>query len=258
MPPLTPPTPPATPAPQPLGKLEPLYTTNYQAWQTTPSPATRAALIRQAQPAIDQAVFSAAGRQASPNVHSRARILAAKALDSYDPQRGTLKTHLLSQLRSLQRAVGQEQQIIAIPEQFALDRAGLRRSADTLAEQLGREPSTAELADHTGLSLRRIGHLRRYRPPTASGSILDEAGEVYEPAAQLPGAAAQEDAWMELVYHDAGPSDQLILEHTLGLHGQPILENQALAAKLGVSPGAVSQRKAKLQGLLDKREEWGF
>lgn len=43
----------------------------------------------------------------------------------------------------------------------------------------------------------------------------------------------------------------------MGLHGKPILQNQAIAAKLGISPGAVSQRKARIQAKLDMREELG-
>jgi len=236
-----------------IGKLEPDYTDSYLAWQSQPSPATRAILLKQVQPILDQAVLSAVGRSASPNVNSRARVLAAQALDRYDPAKGTLKTHLLSQLRSLQRVAGSEQNIISVPEQLSLDRAHLRRLSDELDEKLGRESSTAELADRSGLSLRRIAHIRQYRPAIASGSILDEHGEVFSPASALPQDTTQADAWAELVYHDLSGPDQLIMDHTLGQHGLPVLQNHEIATKLGITPGAVSQRKAKIQNLLDSR-----
>lgn len=241
-----------------IGKLEPDYTDSYQAWQTDPTPQTRTAMLKHVQPVLDQAVLSAAGRNPSPNIRSRAKLMAAKSLDSYDPTRGPLRNHLLSQLRGLQRHVGQEQNIIAVPEQLSLDRVGLRTATEALTDRLGREPSTAELADHTGLSLRRIGHIRSYRPAVAAGSILDETGEVYSPASALPGDNTADDAWAELVYYDLSPTDQTIMGHTLGMHGLPPLQNQELATRLSLSPGAISQRKAKIQAMLDSRQQVGF
>ena len=61
--------------------------------------------------------------------------------------------------------------------------------------------------------------------------------------------------WVELVYSDLDETDQLILAHTLGLRGREVLQNQQLAKKLGISPGAVSQRKQRIQRLLDREQQ---
>jgi DNA-binding NarL/FixJ family response regulator len=47
----------------------------------------------------------------------------------------------------------------------------------------------------------------------------------------------------------------VILEHALGLHGKPVLQNQQIAKKLRLSPGAVSQRKAKIQAKLNLQDD---
>jgi hypothetical protein len=45
------------------------------------------------------------------------------------------------------------------------------------------------------------------------------------------------------------------MEHTLGMNGRRALNNTDLARKLGKSPGAISQAKARIQTMLDQGEE---
>jgi DNA-binding NarL/FixJ family response regulator len=47
------------------------------------------------------------------------------------------------------------------------------------------------------------------------------------------------------------------MEHTVGLHGKKVLPKQGIAAKLNLSPGAISQRAAKIQEKLNRKEELG-
>lgn len=234
-------------------RLEPDFDEAYQGWQQEDNPQTRGALLRRAQPVIDKAVYTYAGKNASPAVRSQARMMALDAFKSYDPNKGSMKNHLLANLRRLQRTAAQGQQIISIPERVALDRRHLREAEEALRDNLGRDPSDAEIADHTGLSLKRIGHIRRAAAPVNTGSILDEQGEVFSPASRTPGDDRNDDAWTQMVYYDLDSTNQAIMDYTLGLHGAPQLENREIANRLGITPGAVSQRKAKIQAMLDER-----
>jgi predicted transcriptional regulator len=47
------------------------------------------------------------------------------------------------------------------------------------------------------------------------------------------------------------------MEHSLGLNGKKKLSGRRIAAKLGLSPSAVSQRGARIQQQLDLYEELG-
>jgi DNA-directed RNA polymerase specialized sigma subunit len=42
------------------------------------------------------------------------------------------------------------------------------------------------------------------------------------------------------------------MEHTLGLNGKKVLANTEVAKRLSISPGAVSQRKSRIQSRLDE------
>ena len=128
---------------------------------------------------------------------------------------------------------------------------------------ISREPSTQEIADHTGISTRRLQKIKSFHQPLAEGSLThegddsgDSPGEV---ASHIPGAHRADDAWLSFVYDDLGPTDKLIMDMTLGRNGKRKSATQDIARKLNVSSGAVSQRAAKIQQMLDKRHTYdGF
>ena len=235
------------------GELEPDFDEAYQGWQQNDSPQTRGMLLRKVQPVVDRAVYTYAGTNASPAVKSQARLMAMEAFKTYDPNKGNMRNHLMARLRRLQRTAAQGQQMISIPERISLDRRHLREAEEALRDNLGRDPSDAQIADHTGLSLKRIGHIRQAKSGINTGSIMDETGTPYSPPSTIPGQNQTQDAWNEMVYYDLDDTNQAIMDYTLGLHGAPILENREIANRLGVTAGAVSQRKAKIQAMLDER-----
>ncbi len=234
--------------------LEPHYAEPFTAWQKTPTPETSAGLLKAINP-----VLTGALRQYSipdsPTLRSRAKIMALKSMGRYDPTKAKLQTFLYSQLQGLRRYTAQEQQILTVPEQVGLDLGYVRSAENELRDKLGREPSELEIADHTKLSPKRLAYIRRARQAAPEGMFHKSTGEgedLYAPSIQeRPGNVKH---WHKMVYHDLAPIDQVIMEHTLGMHNKPILQNQELAKKLGISPGAVSQRKARIQSKLDMRD----
>ena len=134
--------------------LEPDFEPHYNAWKQTPNPQTSGALLKAVDPVLTSALRSYGG-QNSPTMKSKARIMALDAMGRYDPSRSKLRTHLMSQLQSLRRSSAKESQILSVPEQVGLDLGHLRESENFLKDQLGRDPSDVELADHTGLSLKK-------------------------------------------------------------------------------------------------------
>lgn len=246
-----------TPAAGQTGLLEPEFAPHYSAWKADPNPRTAGALVQALDPVLNSAVRTYGGGSPSPTLRSRAKLLALEAAGRYDPARAKLRTHLMVHLQGLRRYAAREQQIVGVPERVALDLHRVRTSAGELADRLGRDPTDRELADHTGLSVKRIGYVRQARGALAEGQLTREGEsgeEVFQPAVVQN---HNDRGWTDLVYHDSSPTDQLILEHSLGLHGKKVLPKQQIARKLGLSPGAVSQRAARIQAMLDKREELG-
>ena len=235
----------------------------FDTWKKAPAPDINTKILGTVQPIIDTAVNSYAGQNASPTLKNKARLMALKALHTYDPQKGNVKTHLLSQLQSLRRAAAQEQNIIGIPEQVGLDFQRLSVAENELRDNLSRDPSDDELADMTGLSTRRIKKIRAFNQPVAEGMTALQSGDSEddtntEIASTLPNYTKHTDAWLEFVHGDLSPTDKLIMDMTLGRNGRRRASTQDIARRLNITPGAVSQRAAKIQQMIDQRHLHNF
>lgn len=232
----------------------------YGQWQTARTPDNNTKLLKTVQPIIDTALSSYVGTTPSPSMRTRAKLMALKAMETYDPNRGNVKTHLLSQMQSLRRALAKENNIISLPEQVGLDFQRLTESENQLRDQLGRDPTDDEIADATNLSTRRIQKIRAFHQPVAeSATITENENDTYDGdiASSVPGANNAHNAWLNFVYEDLGPTDRLIMDMTLGRNGKRRASGQEIAARLKLSPGAVSQRAAKIQAMIDRRHTHG-
>jgi DNA-directed RNA polymerase specialized sigma subunit len=229
----------------------------FNEWRERPSKVSTGNLLRVVAPVIQSAITTYAPGNKSPLLTSQARRLAIQAFERYDPAKAKLRTHLLSHLRGLQRISVRQEKIISVPEQVRLDRYHVFESAKELRDKLGRDPTEAELSDATGLSFKRLKYIRQAAeatPESSLQSMSDDGDDLFSPAVRYEDEAGP---WSQFVYHSLGPDDQLIMEHTLGLNGKPKLSNQTIARQLGITPSAVSQRKAKIQAQLDHRLEGG-
>lgn len=239
-------------------RLEPEYHDVYTSWKNKPSKITMGALITRVRPIIDKGIISYAGGSKSPTIRSKAKEIVIDSMNDYDPRMARLQSYLLTQLQGLQRYKGQQNNVITVPERVLLDKGRITSAEVELRDKLGREPSDKEIADYTGLSLKRIEYVRSYRPSSAEGAILDQSRNDEGQPGEGPAVVYDDDAaWLEFVYHDLSDIDQTIMEYTLGLHGSPKLSVTEIAERLGISPGAVSQRAKKIQEMLDQREELG-
>lgn len=239
-------------------RLENEFKPHYEAWVRDPSPETSAKILTAVKPVIDSALRTfAGGAAASPTVRSKAKLIVLDALPRYDPDRAKLRTHLMVNLQALHRAGAEEGQIVSVPERVRLEQHRLREATNELADRLGREPSDGELAEHTGLSVRRLAHVRKASPVMAEGTIRGPESDDGSEGASAVGVKSRDPggAWQRFIYQDLDGRDQFIMEHVLGLHGKPVLPKIDIARRLGLTPGAVSQRAARIQRLLDSREE---
>ena len=118
----------------------------------------------------------------------------------------------------------------------------LTEAAARFEDDHGREPSTAELADLTGLTEKRIDTIMNNNAVfSESATINPETGD------SGFGVRGMSDMdYLSYVYAGASPVDQKIIEWSSGMHGKPILGTGDIAKKLNITPAAVSQRKNKL------------
>ncbi len=238
--------------------LEPDFEPDFNTWKVDSNPHNTTKLLTRLQPTIDRAISAHVGKP-DPILRSRARQITLNAVKSYDPMKAKLSTHLFNQLQGLKRIYRKQTQIIPIPERVSLAQGQLISAEAELLEQLGREATTSELADYTGLSLKRLKQIRT-APSNAmpegyyEGLGDEEGGGGFSP--EVEGGPTR--AYIELVHGDLDKANQFIMEATLGMYGRAKLSNQQIAMKLGLTPGAVSQRKAMIQRLIDEQQASGI
>jgi hypothetical protein len=220
----------------------------WSAYAANKHPAAADAFLKAVAPVTDTAVRAyAPDGVANPTVRAHAKRLALEAADRYEPGRGPLKSYLLTHLQGLRRVAAKTNAQVVVPERVRLAQGRLVGHEADLREELGREPSAAELADRAGLPLSRIAQARE--APAVFTASSAPPGLSY----RAPGPDEKDrKAWLDFVYADLGDVDRAVVEHSLGMHGRPILSGAELAAKLRITPGAVSQRKAKIQAMLNE------
>ncbi len=236
------------------GKLTAGHDAAYGKWQAKPTPERLRNVLTTLQPVIDQAVAQYAGNKAPPTVSHRARLLAAKAVQGWQPTGGAnLKTHVFRQLQAIQRMAPGVSDPFSPSERFRQNQNELFNATNIAQTQLGRDPTDEELSEATGLPIKRVIRVRSRMRARLPASTYEEPDEEHETKPDIIGSERTDaDDWADAVYHDLGQRDKLIFMHRVGYRGADKLSNQQIAAQLGVSPGLVSQRAAHIQQRLDE------
>lgn len=224
------------------GKLD----TAYGTWKERPTPDNMASALDAASPVINSALTSYAGGNQA--LQAQAKKLVAGGLQSYDPDRGTkLRSHLMTQLQPLRRLQQRRTSVLRVPERVQTDLYHLRQAQQLHFDRFGRESADSELAEHMGVSVSRIRHLRKFMrqtvPESGLQSMEEGDNETFYPGVSKAGP---EDIWMEYIHHDSSPMDQKILEWKTGFNGKEVISTQEIAKRLGISPSAVSQRASRM------------
>jgi len=226
-------------------RLEPEYAEVYQKWKTQPSETNRDRMLSSLSPIIDRAVGQIQGDKNYLTV--RGKILAMQAMDKYDPSVSSLSTYLSSALLPLRRYARSQMNILNVPERTMLLSTQLEGAETELEDELGRPPTTSELADKMGMSVKSIEKARRSSHARNSGTYETpmEEGDVHAPIVtrNIP-ERYQHDYVLSRFSDD--PISTFIYENDFQLNGRRKLSTADLAKRLKITSGAVSQRRQKI------------
>jgi DNA-directed RNA polymerase specialized sigma subunit len=239
----------------PKNHLEDRFRVPFETWKQKQDDVSRDQLLKAIMPVIHDNVAQVSGVDKN-YMTIQGKILALKAMERYDPSQSSIATYLNRQLLPLRRSSRQQMNLLGIPDRMLIASQQLEGAETELEDLLGRPPTTAELSDKMAISAKQIERIRRLSHAKNTGSLSspDEEGGVKSPeVVRNLDAKYRHEYVLDSLASD--PVSQFIYESDNRLNGRRAMSTTALAQRLRLSPGAISQRRNKIFVLMNQAEK---
>lgn len=225
----------------------------WKRWRQNPNQQDFSWLYNRHQGIIHDAGRKYLGSTTLPKAAVKSDMLRqyVKSLETFDPSKASLPTHINWNMQHTGRYLIRYQNIGKIPEQRATMIGLYQNRQAALRESLGREPSNAELADDMKSSMAEVGDLSKEMQRITPRTVETLRREVRRDLmADLPGAEQHTSSsrladQLIFMHNSLTPEQQVVLEHTpigdvkngLTVFGKPATEDpMQLSPLIGMSP----------------------
>lgn len=216
-------------------------------YKTTNDLGTRNQLMRRLTGLINSTASKWAGPVPKDVLVTEGNILAVKALDTYDPSKGTaLSTHIVNNLAPLSRIVYTYQNTARVPENIALKISTFNQAMDHLTTLYGRKPTVDELHSFTGFPAKELSKLQTMGTKDLVESAGVVGGDFYSNKED-----ADEDAIFAL-YNSLTPEEKDLFSYTTGKYTAKKLSNPEIMDKMHLTQSQLSYKKLQLRDKLDR------
>lgn len=210
----------------------------WDQWKTGgESPNDLRPLLKSFKPLIRSRANHWANRAELPpeSVHAEFNRQFVNALRTYDPNKGTqLGSWVTTSLQKAQRWVSQHQDPTRVQEHRYYKMGEWDNALATLDDQLGREPSTREMAEHLGWSEAEAGRMESEKRK----SLYSSGFGGFDPTVISP---SRESEVLKLVRYELNPEELQVYDYTIGAYGKPQLRPGEIAKQLKMNPSKVTR-----------------
>ena len=222
----------------------------WSTWKQDQDPAKLGQLLTSFRPMIRSVVRKWSGGGVSDQIlRDNAEILAVKAFRSYDPGKpASLGTHVFNGMKRLSRVVTSNQNVARIPEHRSQKIGTFQNIRAHLEGELDREPTSAELAETLGWSLKDVNTMEwsLRKDLLRSGDVLADYA--------LPATHASEKQrdLVDFIYYELDSREKLVFEYLTGKYGKPKSTAGEIAKLMGVSDATVSRIRKRIENKIEK------
>jgi RNA polymerase primary sigma factor len=201
---------------------------------------------------------------------SEGNIGLMKAVERFDPAKGAkLSTYSAWWIKqSIKRALANQSKTIRLPVHLVDKISRMRRTAMKLHEELGREPTDAELGEDLGMTASRVGQLRMasLRPSSLDAPVGDEDSTSFcdllqDETAENPYARLEEKTVVHMLHEmfdKLATREAKILKTRFGLDGNRAKTLEEVALDHGITRERVRQIQnialGKLRKMIQSKE----
>ena len=224
----------------------------WEDYKRNPTPQNRSALLNRFSGVINSQVNKWGGQVSRDVLMNEAKLLAAKAFDTYNPTAGAaLATHVTNALLPLSRTVYTYQNTARMPENVTIRKGVYNAAVDKFKLTMGREPTTDELHSELGWSASDITRIRDYNRKDLLESGPAVSGDFFS-----PNRDDDDDMLLGCIYMELNPEEKTLFEHITGYNGARTMNNSELMQKFNMSQAQISYKKSllhkKIEGIMNR------
>lgn len=220
----------------------------WRAWKASgESPEALKPLVRSFRPMIHSKASAYKGRVRmipDSTIEAEFYLRFVDALRSYDPSKGSLGTYVYRYLDKAKRFIVENQNIGRIPENRAYKIKIFLTARDTLSEELGRQPTNAELAKNLGWDSAEVDRME-----SELRNDLVSQGFEEDPYAFTP---SKSEETLRLFKYELSGEEREVYEYLTGFGKPQMLSTGDIAKKMGIPDYKVSRIKQGIQTKLKR------
>lgn len=229
----------------------------WEQWKAEPSQDNMHALMRRFDPLFNQKVQQwKAPNVSEPAFRANLKIQAAKAFQSFDPDKAALRTHVENSLRRSMRFNAQQQNNAYIPEGQSMYIGAIDRAKAHIFEMTGNEASHIEVAKYVNADPNLLGGKKALTPKMVARIEGNRRNDVLGSALESDPTGSYTDRnrqILNLIPAELSFEERQVFDHLYGMNGAKKIDStSALAKQLNKSPSQISRIKTRIGDVYKK------